>query len=120
MVEMLHADLSARKKINGITRCIMLYKNKPHPADAFICGDDVMNLLLFVQIMDDERAQSRVGLRFRRKVSKLFTEHWDNITADYRIVHMDDGKNYLRAEFHCRTRSSGKTLYHRICQELFE
>ena len=40
MVEMLHADLSARKKINGITRSIMLYKNKPHPADAFISEYD--------------------------------------------------------------------------------
>lgn len=119
MVEMLHADLSARKNINGRTRCIMLYKNKPHPADAFISSEDAMNLLLFVQIMDDERAQSRKGLRFRRKVSKLFTLHLDNITADYRIVHMDDGKNFLRAEFHCRTSSSGKTLYHRIWQELF-
>ncbi len=119
MVEMLHADLSVRKKINGITRNVMLYKNKPHPADAFISDDDAMNLLLFVQIMNDERAQSRTGLRFRRKVSKLFTKHWDNITADYRIVHMDDGKDYLRAEFHCRTRASGNTLYHRICQELF-
>ena len=119
MVEMLHADLSVRKKINGITRSVMLYKNKPHPADAFISADDAMNLLLFVQIMDDERAQSRTGLRFRRKVSKLFTLHWDNITADYRIVHMDDGKDYLRAEFHCRTQASGNTLYHCICQELF-
>lgn len=84
------------------------------PADAFINGDDAMNLLLFVQIMDDERAQSRAGLRFRRKVSKLFTEHWDNITADYRIVHMDMVRTTyvqnstavpVRAVRHCTTAS---------------
>ena len=96
-----------------------MYKNVPHPADEFICGDDAMNLLLFVQIMDDERAQNRTGMRFRRKVSKLFTEHLDGITADYRIVNMDDGKSYLRAEFHCREASDGKRLYDRICKELF-
>ena len=116
---MIIEDKIALKKIRGQKRIIELYVNTPSLVDEFISHDEALNLLVLIQIMDEERAHRRAGLRFRRKVSKIFTQHWSNIRAEYRIICADDGNHYLRSEFYCYSDVAGKGLYERICKNLF-
>lgn len=112
-------NLTMRKKILLVEREISIIVNKPNTADEFIPKTDNMNILVHIELTPDECNHSRAGLRIRRKLSPIFTQHSEKIVPNYSIVHLSDKKPYLRAEFHCHTHVAGKRLYKYLVKEFF-
>lgn len=112
-------NLAIRKNLLGEQRKICLYVNQPHVLDVFIPAEDKLNILLLIEITSEERNHSRAGMRIRRKLSPLFARKHDKIQANYSVIHQEDGKNFMRAEFHCYSRISGRKLYKELNKEFF-
>lgn len=113
-------NLAIRKSLLGVQREICLYVNQPHVLDVFIPAEDKLNILLLIEITSEERNHSRAGMRIRRKLSPLFEKKYDKIHHNYSIIHHEDGKNFMRAEFHCYSRISGRKLYKELKKEFFK
>lgn len=113
-------NLAIRKNLLGVQREICLYVNQPHVLDVFIPAEDKLNILLLIEITSEERNHSRAGMRIRRKLSPLFAKTYDKIKSNYSIIHQEDGKNFMRAEFHCYSRISGRKLYRELKKEFFK
>lgn len=109
-----------RKKRLGHLRRTLLLVNHPHPADAFIPSQDVVNMLLLIQITDKERNHSRPSLRIRRKLSTVFTTKYPHVTSEFCIVTTKSGIPYLRCQFHCYDANASKELYDIIVKEFFK
>ena len=113
-------NLAIRKNLLGEQRKICLYVNQPHVLDVFIPAEDKLNILLLIEITSDECNHSRAGMRIRRKLSHLFAKKYDKIQPKYSIIHQEDGKNFIRAEFHCYSRISGRKFYRELKKEFFK
>lgn len=113
-------NLAIRKNFFGEEREFKLYVNQPHVLDVFIPAEDKLNILLLIEITSDECNHSRAGMRIRRKLSPLFAKKYDKIQRNYSIIHQEDGKNFMRAEFHCYSRISGRKLYGELKKEFFK
>ncbi|MFQ6944087.1 MAG: hypothetical protein ACLRTR_06865 [Clostridia bacterium] len=113
-------NLAIRKNFFGEEREFKLYVNQPHVLDVFIPAEDKLNILLLIEITSDECNHSRAGMRIRRKLSPLFAKKYDKVQSNYSIIHQEDGKNFMRAEFHCYSRISGRKLYGELKKEFFK
>ena len=80
----------------------------------------IRKILLLIEITSEERNHSRAGMRIRRKLSPLFAKTYDKIKSNYSIINQEDGKNFMRAEFHCYSRISGRKIYRELKKEFFK
>lgn len=109
-------------KMNDSERQVILSGSCPllQILDVFIPAEDKLNILLLIEITSEERNHSRAGMRIRRKLSPLFAKTYDKIKSNYSIINQEDGKNFMRAEFHCYSRISGRKIYRELKKEFFK